>query len=1709
MAEPGVRFYRKTNVLYDTELNAVYKDLPHGSNTTIDIKGGRDPSFNMLDVKVASKPRFGEGEIDQLRLNLYGDSITTGNTSSLINLAAYKIKKGNELGDNEGAFTLGTKDITVIGAYCDDTRPWLEEGFDRTISQEDLDANFESIGLTITKKTDPYLLLQDAADNVTGTTSSRDGFTNADKDTLFERYGSELEGVGKVIFIEKANWRFGDWMPKNGRKTWAFDPVWYDGGDILGDGEMGHLVKYSHEVQLEAPVEKKQITQFNTIFDKKRTQNGYFEEKDSNGSPNYIAFGDILQSTEKVASSGTSAAFDFIWKADSSDSHVGGNKVVRNHYPARSFANSASMGTNSNSDGIISGPRGRQEVYVTKKNIPTPIRIQSGNYTSGGSSTTDGGDCMYDASIELDMNFDALEFAHTGAFTNSGGGDGGSDGDGERKTSGQHPQAGSPVYASLRRAITFTMTDEEPDETQDMFTFLSQNYCHNWNVTSLDRTDSTGGSGTTHTTFTVTTTGPCGNVNNTIKGNIAVGDRVFFSFMNSYYLNCDVTNFGDGTSRHPQNGFIVTNVTSSAVTVDIKVGADDPAISTNVNNSHSDQFGYGTVFKYSNKNFYGMAFLNMSGNTPDWNNRAAASSGNFYHLSGGTENRTTFKTNHHGIIPLPFTGRHVGNDNITTTGTLDHSLTHSWIPNATTQDFVHGCQSFGDLNGDIVDRWYNRLDSSTWYTLGFHWNPQSAKCFFMVNPLGNTGEDDYLSFSATSGDGFSKTHPSSDHFMPNMKATTTGEKHGNYARDTSPAYWPSNMTLWGTNCSFKNQEEQGTYDLNYQNASSAVNTSGTTTTASPWWMGIEDSEIGYEDADERDTKTKVFLDKVRMKGFNLSHDNSTVSMKNTIRSPIRFLAGETSRMFHYHHYQLNKLYASSKPKMTYLSFGFDNLHDIESANRYMLFNNFATDNISNINALVAGTNLHAGFTSDELNGHQIAALNEDGTILLTCTKDDDTTPVVKDVNDQDNRSIRVGQKVTGSGLDSDVYVTAVGDATSPFTFTLSEASTGGSGDASWTFSQGRANLDIDTGSNHISTTGTNCVDKFRGKGFVKFNFVDTTVHYNDVAMAKRENIAASARVIGYTQGNNKIVEILVDNDTIFKLDDDEKYIIYLYGSAVGTSADRIVDITVDNVIDNANGTHTVILNQDVEDLGGTGNLPTNITKGIVMISPYKYWITMEVNKEDDAAHSYGSVIMSGALTEDANSTDPLVSGFRGATFNESLYNDTDVSGVYSPYINARSLELLENHSTIQLNNDYGLGAYDPETAKGGMVDTLYPSTGWNEFNLDKVVEIDSDITHDDTLSFIIMPTQTESDHSATIRAKDHGTASSRPYMLTGIFDSLPQPISNFKIKPSKDNAFFPEFTWSTSDSDLWYAFIKVDDKNISNQYHNAILHYPLNETGTHGSAISAPTENISGVSTTAAVATYNIEGLAGYAVNFDGASGTYIRSGTGSADPTASATSNMSVVLHAVHSTASIGADQHLLKQDEKLIIKAINSGQIEATLYADSNSFVTLTSSTLVPTDGETPINIILTFDRDIKENNAKLFINGVLEDQTGAKVTMEDGSVSTGWSTTRTQNLNSNNNYLYIGNAANNTGTGWVGNIEEVVVYSDTMYPVVPENSKYLFTKPLSELTSESTAQTKTNVGRLFVKDFHNIRGDKVTDVRASQNVAWRKAGFALDTS
>ena len=178
-------------------------------------------------------------------------------------------------------------------------------------------------------------------------------------------------------------------------------------------------------------------------------------------------------------------------------------------------------------------------------------------------------------------------------------------------------------------------------------------------------------------------------------------------------------------------------------------------------------------------------------------------------------------------------------------------------------------------------------------------------------------------------------------------------------------------------------------------------------------------------------------------------------------------------------------------------------------------------------------------------------------------------------------------------------------------------------------------------------------------------------------------------------------------------------------------------------------------------------------------------------------------------------------------------------------------------------------------------------------------------------------------------------------------------------------------------------------------------------------------------------------------------------------------------------------------------------SGNINATLAPDTGTTVTLKSVTLVNTDGQTPMNVILTLDYSLATGNVKLFINGKLEDQSGVKTTA--GSVNN-WKIG--QRMNTNTNKVMIGatiagvNAANHHH----GSIEEVVLYNQAIYPVIPQTGEMTIYKAVPELTMGDPQAGISNTARLFVKDYHNIRGTLANEVAASSAVSYRKSGLGL---
>jgi len=600
---------------------------------------------------------------------------------------------------------------------------------------------------------------------------------------------------------------------------------------------------------------------------------------------------------------------------------------------------------------------------------------------------------------------------------------------------------------------------------------------------------------------------------------------------------------------------------------------------------------------------------------------------------------------------------------------------------------------------------------------------------------------------------------------------------------------------------------------------------------------------------------------------------------------------------------------------------------------------------------------------------------------------------------------------------------------------------------------------------------------------------------------KRECIFASSRIVKVINETT----ILVDSPSIFNCKKDEQYICYKYNdphsAPTGVTGDTLQVISKTG--------------NEITFNGGHGFTRDNFRD--YLISPKRYWLIVEV-LNIGGAHGWQDDTSGTTKYLPSKQYDNVVQLFEvgtyGATYNESKYND-------GKYTNAWSIDTFipDNSSMISLK-DYSFGDYNTGTQKGGHCGELninlleVPNT-YQEIDLGSLMEVDEHKSSDTVP--LLLKTSGSADFKLNI---DTELGTNKPYMLAEYEDSLPT-ITNYKMFPNEDNPYNIDFTWECKDTDLWYGFIMVSPDEVNNQYSGAVLHYPMNEDGIDGAKAVAPIDQIQGM-TTAVDSTsstgpfYDIEGLTGMCLRNDTTNTPAIEIGTGSADPLASTgyavTDEMSINMHIIPDAdidGTLSQTNCLIGSSQRIFVKLLTDRTVFVQLYWDTDSATTLYSTSKLVCDGETPTNIMITFDGNLTSGNVKLFVNGKLEDQTGECIIADASGVSqTSW--LFKSNVNGNNNKIFLGNSSDTGSQEFSGRMEEVVFYNRCLYPINPNDGRYIFTKPLVEL-SETSAKTgsKAYSAKLFIKDYHNIRGTTTDEVASSSAVSFKKAAFRLDNS
>ena len=607
----------------------------------------------------------------------------------------------------------------------------------------------------------------------------------------------------------------------------------------------------------------------------------------------------------------------------------------------------------------------------------------------------------------------------------------------------------------------------------------------------------------------------------------------------------------------------------------------------------------------------------------------------------------------------------------------------------------------------------------------------------------------------------------------------------------------------------------------------------------------------------------------------------------------------------------------------------------------------------------------------------------------------------------------------------------------------------------------------------LCTSGpVNALDNFSQKGFMGLNITESA--YGNDTFTATENIFFSTRIRRLV--NPKTIEVW--NTDVFNVSSDVTFRIYYpwrnrASSGLGNPL-WYRDVTVAG-INRADNTVTF-----VEDISNFVNLHKPHS---LMVGPVRFWVILKVVPSSVGVASTDYVptrTYTSILTAANEEVAPPNAAATGATYNESDFSDNKL------YQNSWSFDPAMPACVLETEKDYGFGTYDTDEGTGGYIKELIPTAGeYNEIDISALVAEET-LEPEDTFSLLYKPALPSAGHEMLIHTTE-GT--NKPFLLSVFEDELPEN-PELKIEPSDIEPMYPKFTWTATEKDLWYGLLHFGTELANNQYHKAVAHLPLNEGSVTGGEVKNY-DYVDGDSANVGIddaPTISYEGLAGYALHFANTADQLTF--TTDNDPTDKAT-------YLMHVTPTGGVGKLLTDSGNAIEIEALTNWKIRAKVrplrYGNS---VVLTSSSQLPAN--IPACIIVTVDTTEKANNVKLFINGKLEDQTGVATGTGPSSTSTEhWKKDRA--IKTGVTYSLGNDGSSNSA---ICKMEEIVIYNTVVYPVIPRDQEFTLIKNFKELVDSTTGSSLSYSARLFMKDYHNIRGKSVNEVAVSIPVSFRKA-------
>ena len=1713
-------YYRKT-VIPSTgaaKLSAMYKDTPLNESNTWSVQGGANANRFVVSGAVPTSHTAKQGELDYARLVMTNSGTTLSNSARLPNISLYKLKDNMTMKEGgQGITTNGTRTMVFTHKPAVDNL-FIEENFDGADKTLGIAAISDTVGGGLRQLEEPYgdpdalasAIYVGGTFSIFHSGEEIDGGTGIFLKTYFGRNFENREELGETIFIKPVNpskpsnkWTVKYDNRKGLNKYTVFKPIWR-WNDIKG------LVSWKKTVSKGGGTDENDVAAStnNTIFGKLGATPDNSSLALSNPDSTPWIFSTVELSQEKAAVGGQSLKLSHIW-----DSTAG-------------TANSQNL----------YGPSNKinpQFTMTSITDVPFPIPIDAA-YAGGNGATINDVSGSAAMAPELDLKINIAQLgtmlemkANTGikfedpimtGNTVNG------------LTSGTQITKSSENYKTLLRSVCITFSNYEPEDKENMDTFISR---------GLKNFYSTVASGTTDhaSTKNLNVVGGIAfirdtNISSVSSASSGAGADANASNITAFPLLTRYSPYeyaehnrnrmviavsGSGASADTDLGCVAHSTKHVYASGTTTSGATYDRRTTAWNKDTVSTQGYEPTVPVAMDKFFNMKFVwNMNGR-----NRGNQMVIHGLQVTQGSNMLTGTAAKIALISGAIGVGAKISMREVTEgLQCFDQGTTISDFPSTTTMRV----STNADFNAGSVS---SPTSATTSLIMG-NTSADLMRCYFTE---GVHNENTVIIDSAEIKDTHTqnKNAPPSlpvyfpvaqYHNDPGTGGSGPRQQNCDWSWISFPQYWPRYVTIWVNNYRYIPSSE-------VKWGKSATST------------GIWTSDFPAEEA-SRDVS--VFIDSIKLSNFHPSPEAHHAGA-NTFSQPINIDTVPVRTFMSSGAAVSGAIGGPMSPNVetgfstrvnsagetltdahlpTYMCIGFeatgDGFFDTSTAEHKaaLMFNGFST---SNFNTMQRNT----AFTT-----HTWAS----------------TTSGNSDVAAFDTRlaaNERLGYDMFGAYYSSAFVSGTTGSTALPSFLFQGNVIDGAmanltSGDKTpFGFCLGAGN----------QGTGSRSFDALTAKGVGELlASTGTATQYSTGLINnwdKRENPLASVKVFANPNTDDNEENIFyVDNADIFREENigDTEYVLYIAGAQVTAAQIKGTSAKVQNTtagynwsgnttslaIASADSTersqpfkltkapvfvgnkYAIYADADVSDLLTTSILPW------VYVSPIKYWINFEIWPGDNInGDSSIPAVLSGTRggqkvydTIIPLSASSSASNMTGSTYNELEFGynttaglDPGRHGLYSkPWI----LDPGENLETsLDLTQDYGYGAYDPATQEGGVMDVKPAQTGLlTELDFSKIAKT---LKPEQPLLTTLSLFQPQANQTATFYGNDYTTNTAyKPYYLFGYHDEVPK-VSSFSVGPvvedilnknlyelTTENLNAIKFDFNVDGDDIWYKYMIINDSgSIQDKYDQCALWAPLNEP--INTDLSQPSfrayspdgsfdDSTQTFTNASSKVISDIEGLAGYAAKFNGTDSILTLANSVLSHP--SGATEFSIVAHCTPASGMTGKNYVYMKgasSSNGIEIYFSGSTSRNQKVYVEQRG-TTLISKSIYPCDGKTPVSIVYTYKNDATiEKRSQLWVNGNLEETAAAGLVQTTDAHS-------------------IGKHDSNS-SAFDGHIEEFMIYKTKLVPVDKDSEYILNTADYSDKIGNDIA---SNTAKLFAFDYTNIRGKNDNEVASSKNITWR---------